>query len=267
MLNCKVKIWGSRGSFVQTHIDKMEYGLETSCISFETETEIFVIDCGSGIRSFDAYYYKNNLKDKKINLLLTHYHQDHIFGLGFTKFIYDSNIEVEIYGLNDVYTILKNYYGPPYFPITIVNRPNLKTTTIEPNMSLKFKDIEIVTTLLNHPQDALGYKFVIKDKVCTVITDYEYKIDNNKVEVEKFIKDSDYLIIDAFFTTGDYREGWGHSSIEEAIELVDKLNVGYCLLYHHNLNYNDDKMKEIECKISKTYNNISFAKDNSFFEI
>ncbi len=266
MSNYKVTLWGTRGSIVQTAMDKMKYGLETSCISIETEKEIFLIDCGSGVRGFDRYLYENDLVHKKINILLTHYHHDHINGLGFVDFIYDKNIDIEIFGLGNVYEILKNYFGPPYFPISLVDMSHIKTTNLSGDDMLKFVELEVKTTLLEHPQMCVGYKFINGEKILTTVVDYEYKVDENKTNVEDFIRNSDYLIIDSFFTEEDYIKGWGHNSVEAVIELASKTNVRNCILTHHNVKYNDSKIDEIQEMIAKKYNYISFAKENSSFE-
>lgn len=267
MSNYKVTIWGSRGSFTQTSIDKMKYGLDTSCISLETKEEIFLIDCGSGIRNFDTYYCENNLYHKKINLFLTHYHHDHINGLGYVDFIFHPSVEIEIFGLGDVYGRLKGYYDAPYFPIPLMELPNIKTRDIEANMHLKFGNLEIITIMLNHPQQSLGYKFIAEDKAFSIVTDYEYKVDEDKEAVEAFIKNSDYLIIDSCFTSDDYIEGWGHNDMEDVCKLVKRLNVGECFLFHHNKEYNDNRMDELQFKIAKEYHNIRFAFDNMGFEV
>ncbi len=262
MINYKVTFWGTRGSIVQTSIDKMKYGLETTCISLETENEVFLIDCGSGVRDFDKYFYENNL-NKKVNILLTHYHHDHILGLGFVKFIYDKNVEVEIFGLGDVYNNLKNYFGKPFFPVEIIDLPNIKTTSVNVFEKINFEDLKVDTTFLEHPEKSIGYKFITKTKTVTFAFDYEYKIDENKEIVEEFIKNSDYLIMDAFWTDSDYQRGWGHSSIEDVIYLTNKLNVGESIITHYNTEYNDSKLDEISENVKAVCERISFAKANS----
>lgn len=262
-----VMIWGSRGSFIQTTLDKIEYGLETSCISIETEKEFFVVDSGSGIRGFDDYIYSNNLTHKKVNIFLTHYHHDHIFGLGYVKFIFDKHIDVEIFGLGDVKTALFNYFAPPYFPVHIFNLSNIKITSIGVRQKLDFEGINIETVLLQHPQMCLGYKFLLNEKVFCIITDYEYKIDTRKGEVEEFIKECDYLIIDAFGNEDDYIENWGHSSIDDVLYLVEKLGIKQTLLYHHHVTHTDRFLDSIQEEINKKYHNVKFAKDKMSFEI
>ncbi len=267
MSNFKVTFWGTRGSLVQTANDKRGYGLETSCISIETEKEIFLIDCGSGVCNFDKYIYNNKLTSKKINILITHYHHDHISGLAFTNFIYDKDIEKEIFGFGDVYTTLKNYFGPPYFPVTIVDFPNINVKNLNGFETIHFKELDINTTLLNHPQMCIGYKFIAGGKTVSIILDYEYKTDTNKSSTEEFIRESDFLIIDAFSTEEDYKSGWGHNSIEDTIMLANKLGVGKCYLTHHNVDYNDKKLDELQDNITNENKNISFAKDNFSFEL
>lgn len=266
MSNYKVTFWGTRGSIVQTSIDKMKYGLDTSCISFETEKEIFLIDCGSGARNFDKYFYENKL-NKKINILLTHYHHDHIMGLGFVKFIYDKNVEVEIFGLGEVYENLKTYYGTPFFPVDIVSLPNIKISSISMFEKLVFNNLEIETTLLQHHAMCVGYKFITEDKTVTFVIDYEYKIDPDKERVEKFIENSDYLVIDAFWTDKDYQKNWGHSTVEDAIKLSNNLNVKQCLLTHHNTEYTDFMIDEMYETIKITHKKIRFVKINDIFEV
>lgn len=263
----KISIWGSRGSFIQTTLDKVRYGLETCCISIETENEFFVIDCGSGIRSFDEYIYENKLTYKKINILLTHYHHDHIWGLGYVKFIFDKHVDIKIFGLGDVQSTLFNYFSPPYFPVHMFSLSDNKTNSISVGETLKFSDINIDTVLLQHPQMCVGYKFILGDKTLCIITDYEYKIDTKKREVEKFMQDCDYLIIDAFGNEDDYIENWGHSSIDDVLYLGEKVKAKQILLFHHHVTYTDDFLDSIQENINKKYDNVNFAKDNMFFEI
>ncbi len=266
MSDFKVTLWGTRGTFVQTSSEKAKYGLETSCISIETKNAIFLIDCGSGIMKFDEYIASKEIKQKKIYILLTHYHHDHINGLGFVNFIHDKNKEVEVFGYGDVYENLNNYFGPPYFPVNILDLANVKTTNIESYETLELDGFKIKTTLLHHPQTCIGYKFITKNKTLTFAIDYEYKLDDKKELIEGFIDGSDFLIIDAFSTEEDYHEGWGHNSVEDAVYLVNKLNIGKCIITHHNIKYNDSKLDEIQKSISKTNDNIILAQSEYSFE-
>lgn len=261
----KVNIWGSRGSCTQTDSSKKIYGLETSCITLEMENKIIVIDTGSGIINFDKYLYNNNLQHKKIEIFFTHYHYDHISGLPFTRFIYDKNVKADVYGkgLKDKNfgEVLNHYFGPPYFPVKIFNTGNININEIYIGDEIDLGDVIIKTTLLKHTDECVGYKLKCSNKNICIIFDYEYMLDTNKSEVIKFIKDSDILIIDSHYTNVDYKENWGHSTIEDNIMLITQNNIKQGLLTHHNPNYTDEYMANIENNLLKEHKNISFARD------
>ncbi len=267
MSELKVTLWGTRGSLVQTDSDKIKYGLETSCISIETENEIFLIDCGSGIRKFDSYFYGSKKTQKKINILLTHYHHDHILGLAFANFVYDENLDIEIFGHGDVYDTLNNYFKPPYFPVNLFELTKIKTRSVKCFETLNFGNIEIETTLLHHPQNCIGYKFKHCNKTIVIAIDYEYKLDETKDVVEEFIKGSDYLIIDAFSTEEDYKKGWGHNSIEDVVSLSNKLEVGKCIITHHNVSYSDEKLDDIQANLLEVNPNVIMATAEYSFDL
>lgn len=271
MENIKLTFWGTRGSFVQTNPNRAKYGLETACITIELDKEIIIFDCGSGIRNFNEYFYENRLQYKKLKLFITHYHHDHICGLPFANFIYDENVVTEIYGgrVNDktVKDILNTVFNIPYFPISVLTNNSLSFFEVEENKIFDFGNIQICSMLLNHGDFCIGYKLILNDKVISLITDYEYHTDKNKEKLEEFIYDSDIVIMDSFYTKEDYKENWGHSTIEECIYLINnnKVKVGY--LFHHNTMYTDMFLEGIEKNIQEKYPHILFARDNLILSI
>lgn len=260
-----LKIWGSRGSVAQTSDTKRKFGLNTTCISIETPDNIILIDGGTGIASFDTYLYENKLTHKKISILLTHYHYDHILGLPFTKFLYDKNVKYEIYGpkftMENASQILKKIVCRPFFPLDLKDVENAKILNLDNSIENKFNGIKIKTITLNHKDNAIGYKFIFPNKEICIITDYEYNTDNNKDELMSFIRNSDILIMDTYFTNEDYIENWGHSTIENCVELTNKLNIRQGMPFHHNINYTDDFLINMEKEIQKKSPNIIFTRD------
>ena len=51
----------------------------------------------------------------------------------------------------------------------------------------------------------------------------------------RLIAGADYVIYDAMFTGAEYpsKKGWGHSTWEEGIRLVDAAQAGVLVLFHH----------------------------------
>ena len=76
-----IKFWGVRGSFPTPEKDKIKYGGETSCIEIRTkENDCIILDMGTGIRNLGKEIMKDDSYPKEINILLSHYHWDHIVG-------------------------------------------------------------------------------------------------------------------------------------------------------------------------------------------
>ena len=55
----KLKLWGVRGSIACATPQHMKYGGNTSCIEVRTGDHCFVLDVGTGIRSFGDELAKN----------------------------------------------------------------------------------------------------------------------------------------------------------------------------------------------------------------
>jgi phosphoribosyl 1,2-cyclic phosphodiesterase len=77
----KVGLWGTRGSLASPGADTIRYGGNTSCVSIEgPEGTWLVLDAGTGIRNL-GYNLPSGLK--RVDILLTHLHMDHLQGLPF----------------------------------------------------------------------------------------------------------------------------------------------------------------------------------------
>jgi ribonuclease BN (tRNA processing enzyme) len=70
-------------------------------------------------------------------------------------------------------------------------------------------------------------------------------------KVLRFFKDADILIHDTQYTLEEYKagkQGWGHSSYDEAINNAHKSGVKNLVLFHHDPNRTDDQLIELEEK-------------------
>lgn len=91
----KVTLWGVRGSIPTTGPETKSYGGQTSCVRVTEDETLIILDAGSGIQSFNEVDIPNT---KRLDVLLTHLHMDHIQGLGFFKALFISDMEVHIWG-------------------------------------------------------------------------------------------------------------------------------------------------------------------------
>ena len=85
----KIILRGVRGSIPVTDPGTDHYGGNTSCIEVSEAGWHLILDGGSGMRLC------NHLKpeNKRIDILLTHLHMDHIMGLGFFNPFFDPRLQ------------------------------------------------------------------------------------------------------------------------------------------------------------------------------
>src|SRR3970040_645081 len=114
----RVTLWGTRGSLATPGPETARYGGNTSCVEVRgREGTVLVLDAGTGIRRLAAA-----LPDsvRRVGLLLTPLHMDHIQGLGFFAPLYRPDIEVHIWGpastTLSLQTRLTRDRSPPLFP-------------------------------------------------------------------------------------------------------------------------------------------------------
>ena len=90
----QVTIWGCRGSLPTPGPHTVHYGGNTSCLEVELANgSILVLDAGTGIRELGAKLERLNVR--RIQLLLTHLHLDHVEGLRFFGPLWDEQVRVD----------------------------------------------------------------------------------------------------------------------------------------------------------------------------
>ena len=100
---------------------------------------------------------------------------------------------------------------------------------------------------LNHPGGAVGYSVTSKTKKIVILLDNEFT-DIQKNKLVKFCKNADLIIWDGMFTDSELttKQGWGHSSIEEAIRFTELSKVKRTLICHHAPDRTDEKIDAIK---------------------
>jgi phosphoribosyl 1,2-cyclic phosphodiesterase len=296
----KIKFWGVRGSIPCPGPHTVKYGGNTPCIelSFRNTNRCFIVDAGSGIRELghDLLARHRNHPLKSIDLFITHTHWDHIQGFPFFTPIYNPNMNIKIYGpvTYDNETLKDAIVGQlsyRYFP---VRQTELASKMEYEELNEGHFDlgdgIILKTKYLNHPLLCMGYRFEYQKKsICMVFDteplqnlfntdpsqpDYNEAMANEGEQVVKdgnqriidFYAGADILIHDAQYTQDEYeagKKGWGHSPIEDTIDVVKRNDVKQLVLFHHDPIRTDkqlDQLCKIHCKPCRKNNtSVSFA--------
>lgn len=264
----KINIRGVRGSIPTFGPDYSTYGGNTCCTDITAEGWWIVLDGGSGIRQCHA---AQHTESKRVDILLTHLHLDHIQGLGFFAPLFNPAMDVHIWGpvssTQSLHARLGRYLSPPLFPVHIRDLPcKLSLHEIE-NSKFEIGPFIIHSRYVIHPGPTVGFRVSDGKNVFTYLTDHEPAlgltgiVHNSKwVSGIDLAADADILLHDAQYSREEYqdRKGWGHSSMDDAAEFAAIAGVKKLLLAHHDPNHSDIYLTQLLTEMKKR-NQLDFA--------
>jgi phosphoribosyl 1,2-cyclic phosphodiesterase len=258
------RFWGTRGSVPVPGKDTIKYGGNTPCVEVRTsENKLIILDAGTGIRALGYQIVQNNFNEP-LNILLSHYHWDHIQGIPFFVPIYQKGRHITFYGTpgseKSIQKLLSNQMEKDYFPIKIEEVPaDIKFEHIKPNESFKLDGLNIDTYNVYHPSPTLTFKVRENNKYIVYMTDNELDVkdENDKNIFEKlkekneelinFCYGCDYLIHDMMFDEKLIKAklGWGHSSNKALANFALLAHVKNIVFFHYNPEYTDEKIDRL----------------------
>lgn len=252
----KVNMWGTRGSLASPGPDTIRYGGNTSCVSIEgSDGTWLILDAGTGIRGLGQNL-PSNLK--RVDILLTHLHMDHLQGLPFFAPIRNPDMETHIWGPASTMLSLKSrlqrYVSPPLFPVSVRDlSPTLHFHELSFDM-FEIGEFCIISQLVIHPNPTVGYRITLNDKTVTYIPDHEPMLGALKFPRSPewtsgydLAQGADLLIHDSQYTHTEYHDriGFGHSNMRQAFEFAAMANVKRLVPFHHDPAHSDDQLDQM----------------------
>ena len=259
----KIILRGVRGSIPTSGPDTDYYGGNTSCAEVSEDSWVLVLDAGSGIRQSNT---GDNPANKRVDILLTHLHLDHIQGLGFFKPLFDPEMEVHIWGpassTHSLHSRLTRYLSPPLFPVLIRELPcKLSLHEIE-NSKFEIGPFSIQSEYVIHPGPTVGYRISGRHSVFTYIPDHEPALGRNGMSKDRnwvsgidLANGADLLLHDAQYSLKEYKDkkGWGHSSMDDALLFASMAKARHLLMAHHDPAHSDEKLNELYSELKCNY--------------
>lgn len=256
----QVTLWGTRGSIAAPGAEMFRYGGNTSCVQVCGENgTVLVLDAGTGVRQLGESLPRSM---RRIDILLTHLHMDHIQGLGFFAPLYNPDLEVHIWGPASPPLSLEErllrYLSPPLFPVRLGDLPCQLVLHEVPCGEFTVGDFHISSAFICHPGPTVGYRIATSQAVLSYLTDHEpalgvpcFPLSNEWTSGYAIAAGADLLIHDAQYSSEEYGRcvGWGHSSLEHAVAFATLAKVKHLVTFHHDPTHTDEGLDRSLAKV------------------
>jgi len=251
----RLRFHGVRGSMPNPDASVGKYGGDTLCIEIDTPTRShrLLIDAGTGIRKVEVPA-AGDESGLEIDLLLSHFHLDHLIGLPFFTPIYQPQHSFHFRGRAEgmsVHEAIDGALRPPWFPIPVCDSPSEKTFTDLDGSPFEIEGLLITPVWLHHPQGVTGYRVDSGDRAVVIATDHESGDADADARLVELARGANLLVHDAQYIDADYatHEGWGHSTWQRAIEAAERAGVERLLIVSHDVHRTDAELDELVAKV------------------
>jgi phosphoribosyl 1,2-cyclic phosphodiesterase len=265
----KVTFWGTRGSIATAGPETIGFGGDTSCVavSGEDPEHVVILDAGTGIRRLgDALHGRA----RRIDLLLSHLHLDHIVGLGFFAPLFWAEASVTIWAPPATTTLLdrlSRYLSPPLFPVRLRDLScelELRDASMQPVVRGAFT---ITAAPIIHPDTAVGYRIETGGRVIAYLPDHEpalspsFPFHADWTSGAAIANHADMLIHDGQYTPHEYsqRVGWGHSSMLHAVAFAELTGARSLVLFHHDPWHDDSQVVQLVREAQRASRGVAVA--------
>jgi ribonuclease BN (tRNA processing enzyme) len=217
---------------------------------------LVILDSGTGIRALGASL--DSAVPKRIDILLSHLHLDHLEGLGFFAPLWSSETELHIWGPSSPTRSLSDrisqYLSPPLFPVRLAEVPARIELHDAPAEPWTLGSATITARPIIHRGPTVGYRIEDGGRSLAYLTDHEpaLSVDLATVPPEwvsgfEVAAGADVLIHDCQYTEAEYpdRAGFGHSSTEHVADFARLAGARRLLLFHHDPNHSDDDLEAL----------------------
>jgi phosphoribosyl 1,2-cyclic phosphodiesterase len=257
-----VRFWGTRGSIATPGEATLRYGGNTSCVEVTSDAgDIIIIDAGTGANALGKALMDQG-RAQRGHILISHPHWDHIQGLPFFAPLFAAGNEWHIYGPRalgqSLRDILAGQMDYSYFPVALnAFAANVQFhEVVEGGFSVG--EVRVSTQYLNHPALTVGYRLEADGASLVYASDHEphspHAGEGHADEAESgdiahvdFLRDADHVIHDAQYTANEDpgKLGWGHSTIEYAVDVAVAANARQLALYHHDPTRTDEAVDRL----------------------
>jgi phosphoribosyl 1,2-cyclic phosphodiesterase len=231
------------------------YGGNTSCVQLTLAGgEVLILDAGTGIRNLGI----DLTPGRRIHILLTHLHLDHIQGLMFFPPCFRADSEITIWGPSSPEATLEDriarYISAPLSPVEVRELPCSVSFRDTPATEWELGGATIRAEAITHRGPTLGYRISDGETTIAYIPDHEPALGAPLEGLEPewisgfdLARGADLLIHDCQYSDQEYPDhvGWGHSALSDTLTFARRVEAQRLMMFHHDPLHADEFLDEL----------------------
>jgi len=254
-----IRFWGTRGSIPTPGRGTTLYGGNTSCVEVRADDgTVIILDCGTGARPLGLDLLSRGPTLPEMHVLVTHTHWDHIQGFPFFLPAYLAGTRLSVYGARGLDRTLEGSLSGQmqhtYFPVQLDElRADIAFEEVGEER-FRVGPYQVTSQLINHTTATVAYRLNAGGVSIAYVTDHEpFWWERSTVRQPHrfvhpgeerhvaFVEGADIMIHDAQYADVEYaaKRGWGHSTVEYAVDLAVRAGVKRLVLFHHDPTHSD----------------------------
>lgn len=248
----RMAFWGVRGYVPTPGAEHLRYGGNTNCTAIHgAHGELIVLDSGTGFCQLGDVLMEGAFGrgQGELTLLISHTYWDHILGLPFPGIVHLPGNRLHIYGPDNTRGSLEMTYNgmlsPIYSPVYGLQHIGA-THSFQPISERPFQvgHLTVRAMPLTRRAHSPIWAYRVDEDDCAIvyITDARYIDDQIWEQAVRFAHGATTLIHSAPYMRGEPVQDYGHSRVEDAIELAIEAQVKRLFLFHHAPTRTDDQI-------------------------
>jgi phosphoribosyl 1,2-cyclic phosphodiesterase len=278
----KLVIGGCRGAHPVVQQGFFNYGGDTTSFHVQgAHGDNLLIDVGTGVRVLGAGLQAEK-GSKKLLVLMTHYHLDHILGLPSLGLLHDPSWHVTFAAPtlkgHRVGSVLPRLLKAPFWPLQVEDlAAKIDFKTLEGSTSkraISWGKLRIRWCPVHHPGGCTAYRIEEDGHALVVATDVEWALSTpaQRKALHALCAEptpADLLVMDGQYDTRSYpgHENWGHSTWQECVALAQAAGVGRLVITHHGPSDDDGLLDRKAAAIQAAWGQADLARSNDTYTL